>query len=93
MLVSRDEQSCLVVTYAQVKQCMEGAVQYVFFLANCDASCDKEADEQIGTYHEHVERPFPPNGNEDDQESASPSPLSHPAPSSLTSPRVPVPQC
>jgi hypothetical protein len=31
MLVSRDEQSCLVVTYAQVKQCMEGAVQYVLF--------------------------------------------------------------
>lgn len=34
MLVARDEQSCLVVTYKEVKSCMEGAFQFVspFFL-------------------------------------------------------------
>lgn len=30
MLVSRDEQSCLVVTYKEIKNCIDAAFGYVF---------------------------------------------------------------
>jgi hypothetical protein len=33
MLVARDEQSCLVVSYKDIKQCIESAFVYVFFVA------------------------------------------------------------
>ena len=32
MLVARDEQSCLVVSYKDIKQCIESAFVYVFSL-------------------------------------------------------------
>lgn len=32
MLVSRDEQSCLVVSYKEIKQCIESAFRFVFLL-------------------------------------------------------------
>ena len=41
MLVARDEQSCLVVSYKDVKMCMEGAFRYVACkLRGVDASAD-----------------------------------------------------
>lgn len=40
MLVSRDEQSCLVVSYKEIKSCIESAFGYVHLHACSIVTCD-----------------------------------------------------
>jgi hypothetical protein len=47
MLVSRDEQSCLVVSYKEIKRCVETAFRYVGYLF-----IRTVADGNVGSYYQ-----------------------------------------